>query len=352
MSKQSDYQRMDAEAIKNYAKLELRQIADKKYSKYVRHFGTFGKYILEAGNGGGFYSVPHAIDIYERALGLSRDETWLIKRLISYLPNVFPSMTTIANQSLGKVGKDGKERPLSDKTVRRIKKSLELKGYIRDNGEVDKARGKMNHVLNIMPFFDAVFLCIICDPKSKVVVGHEINAVREAFTNSTWDGSVESQEWEAKKYDFQDQTLPISINTAKEFARARGLKSLNWQCIESLQNDNSYDELQKVSDDKMRELKIKKAIKDGIGDAFGFTWYKENYAWLKELAATPIRVDEIESLTASYANAPNPNAKDFKRHLSFLIFEYPENKKLLAERAVAQARHDALNAEREATYAE
>ena len=103
----------------------------------------------------------------------------------------------------------------------------------------------------------------------------------------------------------------------------------------------------------MRELTIKKAIKDGISDSFGFTWYKENYVWLKELAATPIRTDEIESLTASYiAQAEHPNAKDFKRYLSFLIFEHFENKKLLVEREVQQARREASKAVSEAAYTE
>ncbi len=314
-------------------KAELEQTKAEKREKFEKNLGTFGKYILEAGWGGGFAGIPHAIDIYECALGLSRDETWLIKRLISHLPNVHPSMTTIANQSLGKNG-----NPLSPKTVRRIKQKLIKKGFIRDNGALDMAHGKLNHELNLVPFFDAVFLCMICDPKSKLVIGQSLDKVRTEFTYH-WFGKNAGEVFKTRE-EFSNTELPLDEKVAKGFAEARGFV-LNWKYIKSMQNSNAIEKLEDMAADKLRELEIKNTITDSVAGVFGFSWYKENYQWVKEIARTTITLSELEGLTKDYIERAlgvigGPNAKAYKAYVSEVL-EMPNNRKILAEREVAQA---------------
>lgn len=330
-----------AEQAKRFEAEKAREVRDEleatkaeKRAKFENSLGTFGKYILEAGWGGGFAGIPHAIDIYECALGLSRDETWLIKRLISYLPNVHPSMTTIANQALGKNGK-----PLSDKTVRRIKQKLIEKGFIRDNGAEDLARGKLNHVLNLAPFFDAVFLCMMCDPKSKLVVNQALDKARTDFTYQ-WFGKNAAEAYEGRE-EFSSIELPLFEDIAREFADARGFK-LNWQHIDVMQNCEAIEKLEDIAADKVRELEIKHVITESIQGMFGFTWYKENYAWVKEIASTTIKLKELEDLTKEYVKrslyvSGAPTAKAYKAYISEIL-ALPSNKKILAEREVIRAK--------------
>ncbi len=69
-----------AERFKAEKAFEVNQAIDRKRianrAKFERHFGTYGEDILGEGDGGGFTAIPHAIDIYQDALGLSIKEAW------------------------------------------------------------------------------------------------------------------------------------------------------------------------------------------------------------------------------------------------------------------------------------
>lgn len=288
-----------------------------------KKFGVFGMYILDAGNGGGFYSVPEAMDIYQDALGLSIKESWYLKILFRYLPNIYPTMKRIA-----------KETGVREAELSAIKKSLVHKGFIRDSGAIGKTEGRMQCELNIMPFFDAVFLCVICDANSSLVKKEINEKARIAF--SEWLGNESQSEWRKKLTNFNFVDLPLPIEAAQKFAEARGF-TLNWNRIAELQNCEAVEKLENMTIDKTRMLQIKQAISDGINGAFGFMYYGRTYKWLKWLCSVPVTVEEVERLTADYVKkADTPNAKDYMNWISETV-NIPNNQKILAERVVENA---------------
>ena len=313
------------EAIRAEAQEIASAKAREKRGKYEKHFGVFGKYILEVGTGGGFTAIPHALDMYEGALGLSRDETWLLKRLCRYLPNVHPSMARIAN-----------EANTSEPTLSRIKKGLIEKGFIRDNGK--HSADALQRDLNISPLFDALFLCALCDPKSKLVTSQAMDRVRTEFT-AKWQGNGET-EYYAKQEDFRFTDLPLSIEAARKFAERRGI-ILDWDYIYKMQNGAALEKLETMKADKMRLLELKDAINAGRGESFGIVYgYKKAFQWLKWLSGTNIRPDEVENLTASYVKQTEmPNAGEYMEWMQ-TILQYSENARILAERDVILAVND------------
>jgi len=66
------------------------QQVHRKSIKMASRFGgvyadgtTLGQFILEEGPGGGFYSLPIALDKYEKLLGIKPEEAWLLKRILT-----------------------------------------------------------------------------------------------------------------------------------------------------------------------------------------------------------------------------------------------------------------------------
>lgn len=302
------------------------QEADARRDEVSKKFGLYGDYIL--GEGQGYAAIPHAIDIYQAALGLSIQEAWYMKILCRYLPNIYPSMSKIAKQT-----------GVQESKISRIKNGLIAKGYIRDNGEMDKARGKMNHVLIIMPFFDAVFLCIACDANSKMVIGNARDKVRAEFSSWLCNDKLASS-YEEDLFTFE---LPLSLSVARKFAEKRGLE-LNWQYIESMQSGAAMDKLENITADKMRELEIKNAINEAISGAFVLTWYpKIQYIWLRDIAASSLRLSEVADITAAYLQADEiPTAKEYMKHFTSVI-NSPSNRKILVERGVNEAAYSYID---------
>jgi hypothetical protein len=314
----------DAEAIKAQAEEIVFFKTREKRAKYERHFGTFGKYILENGTGGGFTAIPHAVDTYEGALGMSRDETWFMKRLCRHLPNVFPTMTKIA-----------KEANTSGATLSRIKSGLIKKGFIRDGGK--HSNDALQRDLNIAPFFDALFLCILCDPESKTVKGQAMDKVRAEFTYEWYDVSREEMEYRVMAEDFCFTELPLPVDVAKKFAEPRRL-ILNWDYINEMQNGAALKKLENLKLDKMRMLEIKSAITDGADGNFSIVYgYKNAYEWLKWLCGLSVNRNDVERLTEQYCKqAETPNAKEYMQWMR-TILDTPHARKILAEHEVLSA---------------
>lgn len=319
-----DNGRMDEQEINRRVADGIEKLSNEKHKKFERHFGVFGRYILGVGVGGGFTAIPHAIDIYERALGLSIEETWLLKRLCRYLPNVHPTMKKIYE----------KEANIGKTKLSKIKRRLIEKGFVQDLGRVSKDNSA--HDLNIMPFFDAVFLCSLCDPCSKIVIDAELEKVRIDFTEY-WLEDKEEADWRKENADFSRVDLPLSIEVAMKFAEMRHIR-LDWQTIREMQNENAQELLEEKRVDKERMLRFKDAIKNGVNGEFGIIYnYGKTYEWLKWLVNTRIRLDEVESLTEEYVRqAQSPNAKEYMEWMR-RILESPKNAKLLAEREVDYA---------------
>jgi hypothetical protein len=331
MSKQYEAEAR-AREIRDTVTYKLEKKTAENRAKYEARFGTFGRYILDAGDGGGFTAIPHAIDMYQAALGLSIKEAWYMKLICRYLPNIYPSMSGIA-----------KRTGVREAELSAIKNGLKKRtGFIDDKGAKDKRGGKLQHELNITPFFDAVFLCILCDADSKIVKSQAMDKVRTTFTDK-WQDSKDAECY-AKQEDFGFTDLPLTVEQAKKFAEMRGI-TLNWQAIESMQNGAALEKLESMKLDKMRMLTVKDAISAGINEVFGFVYYGKTYDWLKWLCGTGATDSEIESLTASYVKQyEQPNAKEYMRWMRDVI-ESPENAKKLAERGVYHAVREAVYAE-------
>lgn len=299
----------------------VKENADKKADSAARRdevakkFGMYGSYIL--GEGQGYAAIPHAIDIYQAALGLSINEAWYIKILCRYLPNIYPSMSKIAKQTGVDAGK-----------MSRIKSGLKAKGYIHDNGK--HAKGKFNKDLNIMPFFDALFICIACDANSSLVIGNARDKIRAEFLS--WIGSDNAEFYKERALSFE---LPLSLDIAKKFAAMRGL-FLNWQYIESMQSGAALEKLENITADKMRELELKNAIDKAISGAFVLSWYpKIEYGWLREIAASSLVVDDIATMTGWYLKYDEmPTAKAYMAYVNKCV---QNNKKMLTERGINNA---------------
>jgi DNA-binding MarR family transcriptional regulator len=302
--------------------------AESRKYEFAKRFGVYGEDILSEGDGGGFTAVPHAIDIYQDALGLTIKEAWFLKIIMRYLPDIRPSMAKIAERT-------GQRKA----TLSAIKKGLAEngKGFIRDCGAVDMAGGRMQRRLDITPFFDAVFLCMACDPNSKLARSQASAKARTVFTRwiHSRDGysEVTADLFEnGEKYAEVD--LPLTIEAAKEFAKAKGI-TLNWTRLESMQGESEMAKHEDMKADKMRELELKDAIKAGGMELRMFpNIYRE---WFLPLCKMPIRAAELESLTEAYVEkAETVNAKEYREWIT-AVLESAENRRIMAERQVYQA---------------
>ncbi len=305
-------------------KHEINRRTEEKHAKFESHFGTFGRYILEAGDGGGFTAIPHAIDMYQAALGLSIKEAWYMKLICRYLPNIFPSMSGIA-----------KRTGIREAELSKIKKGLLLKGFVRD---YRAPGGRLQRELNIMPFFTAVAICILCDADSSVTKNQVRDKVRTAFTADVC--GREDAAFRAKLEDFGAIELPLGIDAAQELAKMYGV-TLNWTYIyKNLQSVDSLEKLENMSVDKKRMLEVKEAIKSGSLGAFNIVYFPgkgRGYEWLKWLCNLPVKLEEIEKLTTSYIEqAEQPTAKEYMQWMKDFI-ESGQNKGILAEREVYRA---------------
>ncbi len=305
-----------------------RAIVDKQAvnrAKFENHFGLYGADILGEGDGGGFTAVPHAMDIYQDTLGLSIKEAWYLKIIMRYLPDIRPSMSKIARRT-----------GQSESALSAIKKGLVKKGYVRDFGAVDIGSGQMQKRLNIMPFFDAIFLCAACDPNSKLVRSQAMDKIRTIFSN--WIDGLPMAGLFERRGRYMSIDLPLSIETAKCFAEAKGF-TLNWKLLEEMQGVAEMKDLESQKADKLRELQLKHAIKDGICGAFEFRVYPNVYRnWLLPLCQTGITGEELRHLSRAYISkgleaGEVPNVKGYMKYISDTL-ELPENKKVLAERDV------------------
>jgi hypothetical protein len=97
----------------------------------------YGQYIVEGCPGKGFASIPWALDDYERKLGLSISESWLLRKMIKhnwfYDEPVFLSMKKITRDAI-----------VSSATLNTDLKKLQRKGYIAkiSNGDGLDRRGR------------------------------------------------------------------------------------------------------------------------------------------------------------------------------------------------------------------
>jgi len=315
----------DEREFKESVKNETDKREAKKRKGYEARFGLFGKHILGAGKGGGFYAVPDIVDTYEHALGLDIKQMWLMKRLLKYLPNVKPSMERIA-----------KEAGVDRSKVSRIKTQIiNERGYIRDSGgRGGDIRGA--NELDLSPFFAAVFLCALCDPESPIVKAQAMDKVRAEFTRY-WNDDGVTAEWYAGKVNFAAVELPLPVELAKKFAEEKGI-TLNWSAIEAMQNGAAIAKFETAKADKMRILEVKDAINAGKGESFGIVYNFGNaLKWLKWLASLPLSDTQIESLTRNYAEtAENPNAREYMEWMQELLTQ-PKLQQAMAERDVYHA---------------
>lgn len=312
----------DDRAIQERAQYITEQKAAEKRKNYEARFGVFGKHILDAGSGGGFYAVPEIMDTYEHALGLDIKQAWLLKRLLKYLPNVKPSMDRIA-----------KEAGISRSKVSRIKTQIiNERGFIRDaGGRGGDIRGA--NELDLSPFFAALFLCAICDPHSPIVKGQAMDKVRAEFAR-LWSDDEDTVKWYERKIDFAAIELPLNIELAKKFAQAKGI-TLNWTALQEMQSGAALEKLETMKADKMRMLEVKDAINAGKEGAFGIVYnFGKSFDWLKWLASLPLRDSEITSLTASYVQqAENPSAKEYMEWMREYLTR-PQLQSAIADREV------------------
>lgn len=279
---------------------------------FPKRFGMYGKFILMAGKGGGFYSVPEAIDIYQSALGLTIKEAWFLKILFRYLPNIQPTMKRIS-----------KETGVREAELSAIKKSLIKKGFICDNGPVDKTKGKMQRNLNIMPLFLATAICIACDSKSNVAKKQAINNARLIYSEEI------GRPWPTNNSN--EMEFPMPIEMAQQFAKQQGF-SLNWNRIAELQNTKALEEIEAIKFDKLRILRMKDAISAGIKGRFNFIYFGRTYKWLKQLCSTPIEFEEVMNITEDYFKKTNkPNSTEYMNFMNSTI-NLPRNQKILNDR--------------------
>lgn len=288
----------------------------------VNHFGNFTTQILKSGWGGGYTAIPHALDVYERCLGLSVKETWLLKRLCRHLPSVFPSFAGIA-----------KESGVSNAELGRIKKGLIAKGFIVDKGAVATAEGRMSHELDIMPLFTAVFICILCDSKSKIVKDESMADVRALFSCSLTGSEAES--YVNREGLLKNTTLPLTIEQARGLAEQRGV-TLNWIAINELQNGAAMAELQESKEFKLRMLQVKEAINIGRGSEFSITYkFGSSFNWLKWLCNTTLLAGEITDITEHYCHTDGKHTA--KKYMEYVNHVVNHNAEILNNRQDEQA---------------
>jgi hypothetical protein len=132
------------------------------YFRSETRFGAeygIGKVIVKAGPGQGYASYPWALDEYERDMGITPTESWLLKRLIKHSWNfgkhVFISMRKITRDSM-----------ISSTTLNKVRKSLLNKGFLfivnRGVGTDRRIRYDISRV------YFALYFSIVTDPDSKL----------------------------------------------------------------------------------------------------------------------------------------------------------------------------------------
>lgn len=140
---------------------------------------NMGVFIAAEGPGKGFASYPWALDRYERALGITPEETWLLHRMMKHYWKAGGEV----NISMRKVCDDAL---LSRATLDKIIKSLLKKGYITVIG-----RGKTiidrRVRYDISGVFNALMMAISCDPASKYCKVNPCGMVGNWFHNAPAD---------------------------------------------------------------------------------------------------------------------------------------------------------------------
>lgn len=125
--------------------------------RYQNIFGD-GDLILNEGPGKGFASYPWVLDKYERSLGLSIQESWLIKHFIKFSWDskgvVNPSVRRISRESI-----------VSRTTIYRIINSLLSKGYIDRVGQINSIYDRRVRY-DISGIFNALAYTILLDSQS------------------------------------------------------------------------------------------------------------------------------------------------------------------------------------------
>ncbi len=192
-----------------------------------QRWGARGKDILEAGKGGGFVALPYMLDDYEKALGLEPLEMWLLKRLLRNYWNaddIFPSFRKIARQA-----------KISVPTLRKIRRQLEAKGFIQMTGRKGTTKGAPDNRLTIdmRPLFFALWICILCDPQSKLAKRQRHAQIREELTE-TLGNDVDLYSWYVGKHVVKDLPLPLDVKIAKAAADKAGI-TLDWETISQMQ---------------------------------------------------------------------------------------------------------------------
>jgi hypothetical protein len=255
-------------------------------------WGPFGKFILVAGAGGGYVTLPYVLDDYERALGLEPRETWLLKRYLRNYwhggDNVFPSFDEISRQA-----------NISAPTLRKLRNQLMSKGLIKNAGKKGQTNGLPDNrvKVNLSPLFNALFLCIVCDPKSKIVKRDSHADVRAAF--SRYLGN-DPEKYAFGKF-FENVNLPLDIQNAKNFAHHFGF-SLAWDVIGEMQGKESMDEFTRDKERYARELGVKKIIKDaGLEIRWG---WKHAYQFLQWLVDSGLPTQDLYNMTCEYMEHP------------------------------------------------
>jgi hypothetical protein len=169
-------QAMERQFMGSDENLERDGVSEKDDRNNRRHYGAddictptekrfgedygIGKIIARAaGVGDGYASSPWILDEYERTMGITPTESWLLKRLIKHSWNfgdyVYISMRKIARDSM-----------ISSSTLNKVRKSLLNKGFLfivkRGDGTDRRIRYDIRRV------YFALHLSIVTDPDSKL----------------------------------------------------------------------------------------------------------------------------------------------------------------------------------------
>lgn len=119
---------------------------------------SIGKTIAREGPGEGYASYPWALDHYERELGLTPRETWLLKRMLKYAWDfgkpVYISLRKVTREAI-----------ISSATLNRDIKSLTNKGYIRVVNRGENLDRRIRY--DIVGLYFALAYSIRSNPNSK-----------------------------------------------------------------------------------------------------------------------------------------------------------------------------------------
>lgn len=250
--------------------------------KIHSRWGRFGWIIEQAGAGGGFVTLPYIMDTYERALGYEPLETWFIKRLLRNYwvtgKDVFPSLVEME-----------REANISVETLKRLRSQLESRGHIKNNGRVGGMDNRIK--MDVLPFFSALFICIVCDPNS-AIVKHENHAkVREYLYG---EGNANNP-----AYFENVGSFPASLAEGRAMAERLGV-SLDWSAISKMQG-NASEVVSKDMHRYERELRIKYTIKEVTGADFSIRWqYKRAYKFLSWLVDSEYTAETLSEVARSY----------------------------------------------------